>query len=360
MLTQQELDILVPLLTPRLIRGLLETGHFSSGEANDFSKVSPLSFLSHYEGGVGRFLNSHPDANPVWDRLSAHIPADKRFNSRERYFRHVHLKDMKQFCALKNDPQAMAMLDSLPKELQPKIKDLMKNVDNLDNQTLYYPQYKDIIKAMSQLRPKDTAGDTPLMFMAMRGHVLIARSLLVAGAVKSINERGACNIEPTVSARFETVSACEGYTALELSVKYQHAEMLALLIDFGADINMNRSAFHPVNMAIAQGDKAAVDILLSKQADLSVKNMVQETPLLFSARVKHKKPAGQAIHDELLYFKTPPPIPAKPEYPIITAITGAMLAVSLGIAVTLSPAMWALLLVAIVPVAAAHQLRRMM
>lgn len=351
MLTDHELNTLAIHLTPRLLRALFETRHFSTSEFYDFNQVTALKFMSRYKEGIVPFLSSHADAEPVWAILNAKIAPDNRYKPKDLFIRHERIKDMQAFCVLQADPQGMAMLNSLPASIQPSIQSIFNASELCDNQDRYYPLYQDIIKVMAALTPQHTAGDTPLMFMAMKGYTRLAKSLLVAGANTSINDKGCCRVPPSVTARFEILSACEGYTALELAIKYKHFDMQATLIDYGSDINMKHSVFHPVHTAIAQGNKATVDLLIAKNADLSVTNMVQETPLLFSSRIKDKTPEGQAIHDALS-GKPSTPAPEKHSYVLSPVATGVLLAVTLGIVLTLPPAMWVFMVIACLPATA--------
>lgn len=337
MLTDQEMDILIPHLTPYLIRAILETGHFSTAELNHFFKVGSLPFVARYPGGIHALLTSSPDAEQIWNRLKC--------SGKEQYIRDAQLKEMDAFCALQTDTEAVALFECLPEEFQSSIFTLFDSKDKLSDQEQYYPLYQDLMKNMAKLTPRDTEGDTPLMFMILKKHIVLAKSLLVAGAGSSINIRGMYHrIHPSLE-RCTILSACESYTPLELAIKNKHHEMIELLIDYGADINIPQSAFHPLHQAIGQGDKTTVDILIARKADLTLKNLIKEPPLLFSSRVKNKHKEGEVIHKAL----GGEALPSTSENTRLITLTGIALAFNLTVALTLPVTLWLALIIALVP-----------
>ncbi len=113
-------------------------------------------------------------------------------------------------------------------------------------------------------------GWSPFLISAAQGHENIIDLFLEYGA--NVNQ-----------------SNTLGKTALMFASKYGAISMMKKLINHGANINMNDSASSgtPLMVASANGDKEAVELLLSNDADMSIMDRNNKTALDYAEQSKH-------------------------------------------------------------------------
>jgi ankyrin repeat protein len=130
----------------------------------------------------------------------------------------------------------------------------------------------------------DQGGLTPLLFAALTGDAVAARHLLDAGA--NVNE-----------------TAASGTAALAIAAHRGFPELVALLLQRGADPDAGGGGFTALHSAVLRGDAQMVDFLLANRASVNVrltkgtflkrgsrefafdKFLVGATPFLIAARL---------------------------------------------------------------------------
>jgi ankyrin repeat protein len=130
----------------------------------------------------------------------------------------------------------------------------------------------------------DQGGLTPLLFAALTGDAGVARLLLDAGA--NVNE-----------------SAAAGTTAIAMAAMRGFTELVALLLERGAEPDAGGGGFTALHSAVLRGDGKMVDLLLAHRASVNVrltkgtflkrgsrefafdKFLVGATPFLIAARL---------------------------------------------------------------------------
>ncbi|MBX3709916.1 MAG: ankyrin repeat domain-containing protein [Gammaproteobacteria bacterium] len=87
--------------------------------------------------------------------------------------------------------------------------------------------------------------------------------------------------------RFTNYVDKNGKTAIMLASNEGHAEVVRMLLDAGADPNINVKGFSALLMAAGKGDNEVIKVLLAKGAKIDIEDELGETPLIFSAVIGH-------------------------------------------------------------------------
>ena len=134
-----------------------------------------------------------------------------------------------------------------------------ENAEKVATVLLKHP--KILVEASSQL------GETPLMIAALKGHLGIARQLIVAGAYPNKT----------------------GWTPLHYAATMGHIEMMRLLLEAHAYIDAESpNKTTPLMMAARSKNILAVKLLLDEGADVQLKNEQGLTAIDFADRSEAK------------------------------------------------------------------------
>ncbi len=107
-------------------------------------------------------------------------------------------------------------------------------------------------------------GSKPLYYAAVGAHVSVAKLLLERGALVDATN----HTRDPVSAG----SHHSDYTALDQASEDGHADLVALLLDHGADVNGRANGISPLLLAVAPGHVEVARMLLDHGADVSAKD----------------------------------------------------------------------------------------
>jgi ankyrin repeat protein len=102
-------------------------------------------------------------------------------------------------------------------------------------------------------------GYSPLLFAARVGDLASARLLLAAGV--DVND-----------------TAPSGTSAVVVATHSGHPDLLALLLDNGADVNASAAGYTALHAAVLRGDEESVKVLLAHKADLNAR-LLKPTPV---------------------------------------------------------------------------------
>jgi ankyrin repeat protein len=138
--------------------------------------------------------------------------------------------------------------------------------------------------------PADAAGDgvSPLLTAIYHGRADIAALLVARGATVSFPEACALGDRERVVAMLSGDPAlldqrsADGHTPVGLAIFFGHPEVARFLIERGADITAhsgNAQQVAPVHAAAAVCDRATMNLLLARGADVNAKQQSDYTPL---------------------------------------------------------------------------------
>ena len=127
----------------------------------------------------------------------------------------------------------------------------------------------------SLLSRRNSQGISPLSWAAYLELAPIVELLRTRRGVPDFHEACIVGDESAVRDALEggqdvNAPASDGFTALGLAVFFRQAEITRLLLDSGADADArarNAQQVGPVHAAVARGDLAALEVLLSRGAD---------------------------------------------------------------------------------------------
>lgn len=141
-------------------------------------------------------------------------------------------------------------------------------------------------------------GLTPLMLAAGEDHPEIVRRLIDAGAaVNHVSAEGwTALIEAADEGSYASAlvlleagadpnlkGANNSRTALAMAASEGHTHVFALLVKNGADVFSVEGKTHPLHTAAEEGERWAVQTLLTLKADVNITDEDQRTPLSFAA-----------------------------------------------------------------------------
>jgi ankyrin repeat protein len=149
------------------------------------------------------------------------------------------------------------------------------------------------VRAMLQADPAlagahGLAGESAILMAAYRGRSDLVELLLAAGPVLDIFEASATGQADRVRSLLASepglanAAATDGFTPLGLASFFGHAEVTALLLARGAEVNApskNEMSVMPVNSAAAARHTAVVKLLLDHGADPNARQRSAFTPL---------------------------------------------------------------------------------
>ena len=159
---------------------------------------------------------------------------------------------------------------------------------------------KDAIASGADVNEKDTRGITPLLLAVFGRHTEVAKYLVEKGA--KVSEKGpggmtalglACNKQ--LSKEFisylldkgadPNAKDATGRTALLFVAGYGNLDTVRLLVEKGADVNLNAGGTTPLIIATVLGHAEIVQFLIEKGADANAKDsgFHQATPLMSAA-----------------------------------------------------------------------------
>ena len=162
-----------------------------------------------------------------------------------------------------------------------------------------------LIDAGADIETKNDMGYSPLHWACYsgEGELAVVKMLVEAGAaVRASGNAGyACLILAAGSGRTETVryllglpevdlnhKAYDGHTAVLFAALENHADVVEVLIDAGADIEVkDYQGRSPLLVASKQGSLRVVEVLLKAGADVCVTDILGETCLIHAAVYGH-------------------------------------------------------------------------
>ena len=160
------------------------------------------------------------------------------------------------------------------------------------------------IDAGEDIEERDFEGYTPLLFACVRGCLGIVKVLLQAGAELHVTDHygDTCLIAASREAQTETVRYLVGlgvdmdevsrtqdaYTALHKAVRYNHVDVMQVLIDAGADIEKKDAiGCSSLLLACMRGCLDAVKVLVQAGAELRVTDYSGCTCLVAASTAGH-------------------------------------------------------------------------
>ena len=156
-----------------------------------------------------------------------------------------------------------------------------------------------LIDAGADIETKDVDRRSPLHLASVSGELTTMTKLVDAGAdVRATDADGnTCLIIAAHNGHTDTVRYLAGLpdvdlnqqgTALHVAVKRNHAEVVEVLIDAGADIEtMNDEGFSPLHMACISEALTTVQVLVKAGADVSATEARRATCLIIAACLGH-------------------------------------------------------------------------
>uniref|UniRef100_A0A6C0ED74 Uncharacterized protein n=1 Tax=viral metagenome TaxID=1070528 RepID=A0A6C0ED74_9ZZZZ len=117
--------------------------------------------------------------------------------------------------------------------------------------------------ASSVINEADIGGLTPLLYATKRKHFDIIKLLVEHGADVNIQNK-------------------EGFTPLINSILYEDKKSVELLLKSGANVEQKKGFLTPLNIACIYGNMEIIELLLKNGADINTKNQYGVTPLIMS------------------------------------------------------------------------------
>ena len=165
-----------------------------------------------------------------------------------------------------------------------------------------------LLESGANVNHRNKAGNTPLLEACSQGHVDAARMLLDRGAnIDTPTETTldsaltwACTLgnEQVVDLLLSQNTDVEhrtkdGCTALMFASLAGHIEVARMLLDHGAEINVESDSNKdsPLTFACWKGHQDVVELLLERKADIEHRTKEGFTPLMFAALGGHKEVA---------------------------------------------------------------------
>lgn len=184
---------------------------------------------------------------------------------------------------------------------------------SLDNQLLN-AVYNNNEKAVFELlrmganpNAKTQDGVTPLMYAVDNGNLLIARKLLKSGANPNINSyyAPAPIITATIysdtlmvytlldnGAKPDIIDSTNGMTPLLYAISKKNYEICHLLLDYGANPNLNTYNITPIDQAIySKTDTTIIKLLIKYGANINSENEQGLTPLMLCIKYQNLQAA---------------------------------------------------------------------
>jgi ankyrin repeat protein len=150
-----------------------------------------------------------------------------------------------------------------------------------------------LIARGADVNAKDRSGFTPLHFAAYQDDRAVAELLIRSGA--QVNAGGTAGITPLQKA-IERL-ALSNATSHQVSPSDVAAtsSVVELLLASGADVNGGIRSLSPLFLAVASGQKALVELLIDKGANIAVKGDEDVTPLYMATKTDSKEIAELLI-----------------------------------------------------------------
>ena len=158
-----------------------------------------------------------------------------------------------------------------------------------------------LIDAGADIKAKDSNGRSPLHWASEEGHLANVKLLVEAGAeVRSTDNKGRTCLF-SAAPHTETVRYLVGLpdvevdhvddtgcTALHRAVMHKRADVVQVLVDAGADVEvLNGDGRSPLHVASKSGERKAVQILLEAGAGMRVTDYGRQTYLALAAAAGH-------------------------------------------------------------------------
>ncbi|GAI46299.1 unnamed protein product, partial [marine sediment metagenome] len=150
-----------------------------------------------------------------------------------------------------------------------------------------------LIAKGADIEAKADMGVAPLMVAVLYNHNDIAEMLIAKGAEKTIYVASAQGDAESVKAFLKkdpnlisALAANTGLSALHWAAYQGHLDVIKLLIENGADVNVRCTnedktinGITPLFWAISRGHENAAELLINKGADVNARNKLRETAL---------------------------------------------------------------------------------
>ena len=171
-----------------------------------------------------------------------------------------------------------------------------------------------LLESGANVNHRNKAGNTPLLEACSQGHVSIAKLLLEHGAdIDAPTETTydsaltwACTLgnEEVVLLLLEKKAKVEhrtkdGCTALMFAALAGHERVARLLLDHGAEINVESDSNKdsPLTFACWKGHQKVVELFLERNADIEHRTKEGFSPLMFAALGGHTAVAGLLLEN---------------------------------------------------------------
>ncbi|MDP0588885.1 MAG: ankyrin repeat domain-containing protein [Candidatus Endonucleobacter bathymodioli] len=171
------------------------------------------------------------------------------------------------------------------------VENILVNVPNDEGYTpLHYAVKTDqaeIVKVLltvdgiHQVQKMNKQGNTPLHVAIMRGNIEVIKALLTVDGIHQVNIMGA-----------------NDYTPLHLATILDDPASLDTLLavtDIQVDIT-NKKGSTPLHLAVMQGKKESIKLLLAAKASINIENSMGYTPLHYAATLPDPEPLKMLLN----------------------------------------------------------------
>lgn len=135
-----------------------------------------------------------------------------------------------------------------------------------------------LVEEGCSLECTDAEGNTALHHACQKGHLTIAKSILVSSLIKV----------PLTHSALINASGPEGKSALHLALEGPYQNIVMLLIQHKANVNARDASFQtPLHLAARKGNLAMCSYLLNEGAQLDAREAQSKTPLQLACEAGH-------------------------------------------------------------------------